>query len=107
MATRENNTMAEFCNKMMKTIADAKMEPDADMEFLGALEGDILTYLKPPVPDTGTAGGAGAPAGGAPVGPPGMDQMMPAMASVMGGGGSTANGPGSPNPDEMRRMLGQ
>lgn len=92
--------MAEFCNKMMKTIADAKMEPDADMEFLGAMEGDILAYLKPPVPNTGTGGQPGG------AGAPGMDQMMPAMASVMGGG-STANGPGMPNPDEQRRMLGQ
>lgn len=93
MATRENNTMAEFCSKMMKTIAEAKMEPDADDAFLGALEGDILAYLKPPVPDTGTGGAPG-----------GMGAMGSAMGQVMQ---PPANGPGMPNPDEMRRMLAQ
>jgi len=50
MAAREANTMAEFCDKMMKLVASAKMEPDADMEFLGAIEADIIDYVRPPVP---------------------------------------------------------
>jgi len=88
MANRENNTMAEFCNKMMKVIADAKQMPDADMEFLGAVEGDILAYLKPPVPEDMA---------------PEMGPVGDAMGSVMGGGAPV--GAGAPNPDEFRRML--
>ncbi len=86
MATQQNNTMAEGLTKIVKDIAVMKMQPDADMEFLGALEGDIYAYLKPPVPQPAQAD----PMGG----------MGSAMGQVMGGVGA-----GMPNPDENRRML--
>ncbi len=88
MANREDNTMAEFCNKFMKTIAEAKQMPDADMEFLQTLEDDIVSYLKPPSPDQQPQQGMG------PVGA--------AMGSVMGGGGMATQ---MPNPDEFRRTV--
>lgn len=91
MGTQQNNTMAEFCNKMMKVIADAKQMPDADMEFLGAIEGDLLTYLKPPVP----AAANGDPNAGA---------MNGAMAQVTGQPVASI-GAGAPNADELRRTL--
>lgn len=97
--TQQNNTMAEFCNKMMKVIADAKQMPDADMEFLGAVEGDILAYLKPPVPADMQPQAQS----------PGMGPVGDAMGAVMGGGGGGGGAPmvgaGAPNPDEFRRML--
>jgi hypothetical protein len=92
MAVRENNTMAEGLTKLMKQIADMKIMPDSDLEFLSALETDIISYLRPPTDQQAQ-----------PQGPPGMDIMQPAMQQVMGGGGGP--GPGMPNPDEMRRML--
>lgn len=96
-STQQNNTMAEFCNKMMKVVADAKQMPDADMEFLGAIEGDILTYLKPPVPATQGAG----PMPGGPTDPTGG--MNGAMASVMGQPQAAM----PPSPDTMQRIAPQ
>jgi hypothetical protein len=106
VAQRENNTMAEGCDKLLKQIAAMEQEPDADMEFLGALRGDILTYLKPPTqsqPQDPTQGPMGQAmgsvmggAGGAPAQPMGGGQSM--MASA---------GPGLPNVDELRRTMGK
>lgn len=92
MATRENNTMAEGCDKLLKQIASMEQEPDADMEFLGALRGDILTYLKPPTPQPASAAPGGASS---------------ALASPLGGAMGAVMGQSAqaPNPDEMRRML--
>lgn len=110
MATRENNTMAEGLSKINHQIADMKLMPDADMPFLISLETDILNYLKPPQPAQ-----PGAAPGGGPGGPPGAPggPMGAAMGQVMGGGpGPALGGPGGgqagmPNPDEMRRLVGQ
>lgn len=98
MAQRENNTMAEGCDKLLKQIASMEQEPDADMEFLGALRGDILSYLKPPTPQ---------PAAGPQPGGPGADPtggMNGAMASVMGApqAGGSVN---PPSADMLQRQL--
>lgn len=92
MATRENNTMAEGCDKLLKQIASMEQEADADMEFLGALRGDILTYLKPPTPQTQGAQ------------PSPMDSGLgQAMGQVMGGG--NGGGVSPPSADMLQRQL--
>lgn len=87
MANRENNTMAEGLDKILKQIASMEQMADADMEFLGALRGDILDYLKPPVPQQANASAVNGP-------------MGQAMGAVMGNPAASA-----PNADELRRTL--
>ena len=86
MADRSNNTMAEGLDKILKQVAAMEQMPDADMEFLGALRGDILAYLKPPTPQSPSAAAVNGP-------------MGQAMGSVMG------QATQAPNPDELRRTL--
>lgn len=102
MPTRENNTMAEGLSKILTSVTQMKVQPDADMPFLISLETDILNYLKPPQPaQPGAPGGQNG--GQPPMGQPGgMGPMGPAMGQVMGGQGQA----GSPNPDELRRLVG-
>jgi hypothetical protein len=111
MAQRENNTMVEGCDKLLKQIASMEQDPDADMEFLGALRGDILTYLKPP-----TASQPQQPS------PMDVGGMGSAMGQVMGGGGGAPMPVGGGGPmmagagpmpmgltsgDELRRTMGK
>lgn len=86
MADRSNNTMAEGLDKILKQVAAMEQMPDADMEFLGALRGDILSYLKPPTPQSPSAQAVNGPVG-------------QAMGSVMG------QATQAPNADELRRTL--
>lgn len=103
MATRTDNTMVEWLQKINKDIAEAKTLADADMPFLVQLETLVLQRLKQPVDDL-RAQGTLPPAQGQGM-PPGM---IPGGMPPMGGGipGVAGNAP-MPNPDELRRMLTQ
>ena len=114
MPTRQTNTMGEFYSKMLKTIAEAKGQPDADLQALVEIETGILERIHAP-DATGAAqaqsGGAAPPPG--PQGPmPGMPGPTPVMAGAPpgtpAGGGMAPPGMGMmTNPDELRRMLQQ
>lgn len=96
MATRVDNTMVEFLQKILKDVATAKLLPDADMAFLVQLENTILERAKQPVTNMRDQGIL-PPAQAAP-----MSMGMPGMG---GGGGGVMGSPPPPNPDELRRML--
>lgn len=95
MATRVNNTMVEWIQKMMKSVAEAKLLPDADMAFLVTLENTLIGEAKKPVNDLRAQGvlppaGPGAPTqgGGAVMGSPNMggaaDEMQRMLAPAQG-----------------------
>lgn len=78
MATgaRSTNTMSEMLTDMLRNVSVSKTLPDADLEFLVNLETVILTKLRAPLEAAaGQLPGMGAPAGGAPPAPPGMEGM--------------------------------
>ena len=87
MATRVDNTMVEWLQKMLKNIAEAKLLPDADMAFLVELENTIIAKAKEPVEQLRQQG----------VLPP--SQGAPSRGGVMGS-------PPMPNSDELMRVLG-
>lgn len=118
MASRSTNTQAEALQGLIKSVAEIKMMPDADLPFLIGLETMILQYLRKPLDDmagqlppqgggqmqTGIMGGQPDPmmAMGAGGGAPGG--MAPPMAGA-GGPAGIGMRPAAPNPDELRRML--
>ena len=77
MATRVDNTMVEWLQKMMKSIAEAKLLPDGDMPFLIALENMLIQEAKKPVDDLRSQGVL-------PPAQPGPTQGAPSMGGVMG-----------------------
>lgn len=109
VGTRENNTMAEGCRKILGVLTDMKLMPDVDDQFVQTMEAAIIGYLRNPTPQE-QAQAQGGPPGGA---------MGAAMGQVMqpGGGGPPMGGPpmgggggmpmGATNPDELRRVLQQ
>lgn len=98
--TRQSNTMSEGLRKLLSSVTDLKMSEDADLPFLIGLETQILQYLKQGA-DNAMQPQQQAPAGlmGSPAPPPGMGSpsMVPGL----------QQGPPSPNPDELRRVLSQ
>lgn len=120
--TRTDNTFAEALTKLLRNLADMKVLPDADLEFILNLEMQVVQKLREPI-DTMQAQGStqvpGAPGMGMPMGPPpGMGgglppELMGGMPPEMGmpgmGGGAGIPGmrqePAMPNPDELRRIL--
>lgn len=90
MATRVDNTMVEWIQKTLKSIAEAKLLPDADMAFLVGLENTLLERAKQPV-DQMRQDGVLPPAQPGP-GSPSRGGMM-GMPNMAGAG------------DELRRML--
>lgn len=112
MATRGANTQVEVLQQMLGDIAQCKMAPDADIEWLLGIETQILQKLREPVqnamqssglsgmqpqspqPDSGMGGGMPGGMGPAPASPP------PGVAGLR-------TSPGAPNPDELRRLLTQ
>lgn len=106
MALRSQNTMAESLQKMLGDVADMKVLPDADLQFLIELETVILQKLRAPIDDImGQGAGNGnqstvgvVPGSGAPAGPMGG---MP-MGRVAG----IRNEAPMPNMDEFMRSMG-
>ncbi len=105
MATRQNNTMQEGLHQLLSSLAQLKAAPDANLEFLSAIESSILDKLREPMQQ---AAQALAQAGG--VVPPGMGQQLSQAAGA--GVGAPAMAPagpspsaGMPNPDELRRLV--
>jgi hypothetical protein len=103
VGTRENNTMAEGCRKMLGVLTDMKLMPDVDDQFVQTMEAAIVGYLRNPTPQEQAQQ---QPPGG---------QMGQAMGAVMqpGAGGPPMGGGGggmpmgATNPDELRRVLQQ
>ncbi len=120
------NTMAEGLTSLITTIAQLKLTPDADVQFLNDLEAQIATKVREAqaaelagqASQFAPAGPAGGGAdmlgsimpgpGAAPIGsmgpPPmpggGMPMPGPGMGPMMGGAA-----PAPPNADELRRTL--
>lgn len=102
MALRSQNTMAESLQKMLGDVADMKVLPDADLQFLIELETVILQKLRAPIDDImGQSGGQPQP-----------QQMMggvPGSGAPMPGGERVAgirNEAPMPNMDEFMRSMG-
>lgn len=128
MPTRSNNTMAEGLQALLTDLSTLKVTPDADLEFLIGLETLILGKLREPVDNAAqqvpglnpmaAGGGGGAPMGG-PMPPAGgvppmqmgageLEGMLPAAQPQAGAGvGGLRSTPAMPNPDELRRVVGQ
>ena len=120
MPSRSQNTMAEFLQKMLGDIAEAKTLPDADISFLLELETSILTKIRgqvdalmgqmehtssTPVAAGGMPGMAAMQGGGAGQAGPGQQPTPPGLAGARVPG--TRMEPNMPNIDEMRRMMTQ
>jgi len=102
MALRSQNTMAESLQKMLGDVADMKVLPDADLQFLIELETVILQKLRAPIDDImGQASGQG-----------GGQQQNPSMqqSPVAGPGAERVAGlrmeAPMPNMDEFMRSMG-
>lgn len=100
MALRSQNTMAESLQKMLGDVADMKVLPDADLQFLIELETVILQKLRAPIDDI-----MGQSAG----------QMQQQMPMVPGSGAPSMpmervagirNEAPMPNMDEFMRSMG-
>lgn len=103
MATRATNTMTEGLQSLLGDVSSMKALPDADLAYLTELETFILKKLREPV--DAMAGQLGNPPPGLPgMGVPGPAPSLPP--GVPGGPpGGIPVGAGSPNPDELRRVL--
>lgn len=98
LGTRENNTMAEGCRKILGILTDMKVLPDCDDQFVSAIESAVIGYLRNPTPQEQAQG----PMGSA------MGQVMQGSPQASGPGmgpGPAPGSPGMPPMDEMRRML--
>lgn len=113
MASRSTNTQAEALQNLVKSLAEIKMMPDADLPFLIGMETQILQYLHsklpggagdqlPPMQDPNAQPMGQMPTGIGPGGPPGG--MAPPL-STSGAPAGIGMHPAAPNPDELRRML--
>lgn len=80
------SSFADELAKVHQAVAMAKLAPDADMDFIGELENQILSRLKPPAPDPAmdplaaiqaSMGAPGGAPGAAPAGPGGPPQAVP------------------------------
>ena len=116
--TRTDNTFAESLTKLLRSLADMKVLPDADLEFILNLEMQVVQKLREPIDNMQAQGSTqipGAPPMGPPMGPPlGIGGGLPP--ELMGGGMPPGMGmgggvpgvrqePSMPNPDELRRIL--
>lgn len=118
--TRTDNTFQEALMKMLRSLADMKVLPDADLEWVLGIEMQVVQKLREPIDVMemqGTTGVPGMPPLSGPMGPM-MDQGMgmppmpmgpPPGGPMMGGGGvpGIRNEAPMPNPDELRRLLTQ
>lgn len=104
MASRSTNTMAEFLQRMLGDIAEAKILADADLQFLIGLETTILQKLREPV--DAIMGMSGMNGGASPMAP--VPEQASGMLGQMSGGDrvrGTRMNPAPISPDEMQRMM--
>lgn len=115
MAEGSNETMAEGLKKIMSAIAQLMVLPDADVQYLMSLQGNITDYIRQSsaamagqATGTGPASAINDVAPGGPVPPMGAGGGgMPGMGGPPGGGmgGGMQGLAAAPNPDELRRLL--
>lgn len=109
-SSRSTNTMQEGLNGLLSQISEMKTMPDADLNFLIQLETTILQKIREPYDQMSGQMSAPTP-GGQPMPPMpgGGGAPMPGGFTVGQGGGARGmrTEPNAPNPDELRRMLGQ
>ena len=105
---KSGGTFVDALRNLLGDLAQISTMPDADLQFTVQLQGVITQFIRQQALDTlGPPGGAGAnagpEAGGAPstpgLGPP------PAPTGIEPGGGAGMAGMGTPNPDELRRVM--
>lgn len=112
MAASSNDTYAGALEVLMKQIATMKGLADANLPFLIKLETMVLGEIRNPERMMAAAGilppeqanpqgmeQLGLPPGG------GMSAPPPSMLGAGNPGPGMSQGPGSVNPDEMRRIL--
>jgi hypothetical protein len=92
--TRQTNTFDEGLRKLLSSITDLKLAPDADLPFVIGLETQIIQRIHQSVDNamSGQPMGLGGMAAPPPTGAP---------SPVLG----LQPGPSMPNPDELRRVL--
>jgi len=118
MASGRVDTMGDYLRKIMSLLSEAKVVADADLPFLLQMEQQVVEKLRDPVtrmqqagimpsdPNQVPAGGAQMMPPGPPAGPGGAPDPSMLGSMPMQSGGLQA-GPGAPNPDELRRIIGQ
>ena len=115
--TPQPESFTESLNDVYMAIANAKLAPDADLQFCNQLEMVVMGRLKQPAPKPGGAQPPGAAGGGAPGGPPGAPPGGPAPSpggQVPPGNQTPPQGGPAPHPsippmdpDEMRRTIAE
>lgn len=107
-----SDTMIEGLKSLLRNVADLKLTPDADMQFLAGLESSIIGYVKAAGQQSiNGALGQSAPQGGmaTPGGmgdaTMGMSDMGPQQIAPGGGAGMSGLAPQAMNGDELRRIL--
>src|SRR3990167_1924316 len=85
MPRSATNSFADALHRIMQEIASAKMTPDADQEFLGTVEGQIIERMQNPA-----LGPVGVSAAGA----------QPGFSAAQMGGEAGAPGAGGMPPEE-------
>ena len=102
MASRSTNTMSEMLQRWLGDLAQAKVLADADLPFIMELETMVIGKLRDPMTKMQEQGllpqGQSDPMAAAPPGFVGAGQPV---------GGGVMQGNGSPNPDELRRLMTQ
>lgn len=104
--SRTTDTFPEGLRKLLGTLTDLKVLPDADLAFLVNLETQIIAKIREPMDAAAQAGASQVPMGPPPqMGPP--MGGMPGVPNQMAARG-VMPGPTMPsNPDELRRVLSQ
>jgi hypothetical protein len=129
--SRQTNTFGESLQKVNREFADMLLTPDADIEWINAMQSEIVSKIRSGIDGQQAAGSAvpGDPMLGQAIGMQGAVPQMggapgaPGMGVGMAGGGpgglppgpapgvggvNAIPGAGMPSsPDELRRILGQ
>lgn len=114
------DTMGDLLEQIMGLLSKAKVVIDADLPWILDLEAQVVEKLRSPITQMQRAGimpagggqMGGQQMGGDPMAPPPM-AAPPGMPAPVGPSippmplqsGGLSQGPGAPNPDELRRIL--
>lgn len=112
MASGRIDTMSDYLRKIMQLLAEAKVVADADLPFLLEMEQLVVGKLRDPVTRMQQAGimpndPNQIPAGGGQMAPPPGAPDPSMLGSMPMQSGGLSAGPGAPNADELRRIIGQ